>query len=102
MRNLIDELDVLWPQTLRDTLSGKVISDGIERGALCMWIFEHDEGADALAQAIVGQTDGGMIANARATHEVLVDFVGRDVDAATNEDLLLAAVNAWMRCSSSI
>ena len=53
-------------------------------------IFEHDEGTDALAQAIVGQADSGMIANARTTHEVLVDFVGRDVDAATKWDLLLA------------
>ena len=35
-----------------------------------------------------------MIANARTTHEVLVDFVGRDVDAATNEDLLLATIDA--------
>ncbi len=94
MRNLIDELDVLWPQTLRDTLRGKVISDGIERGALCMRIFEHDEGTDALAQSIVGLADSGMIANARTTHEVLVDFVGRDVDAATNEDLLLATIDA--------
>lgn len=57
MRNLIDELDVFWPQTLRNALRGKVISDGVERGTLCMRIFEHDESADALAQAIVGQTE---------------------------------------------
>ena len=37
-------------------------------GALHRRILEHDEGADALAQAIVGQADGGMGANARAAH----------------------------------
>ncbi len=51
--------------------------------------------ANALAQTIVGQTDGGMGANARAAVQVVVHFVCGDVDAAANEDFLLTAVDLY-------
>ena len=91
--NSVDELDVLRTQALSYADGVKVFRDGIKRGRDIAGF--HDEGADALAQAIIRQADGGMGANARAAVQVVVHFICGDVDAAANEDFLLAAVDLY-------
>ena len=50
--NSIDELDVLGTQALGYADGIKVLCDGIERGRNIAGLY--DEGADALAQTIIG------------------------------------------------
>ena len=92
LRDLVDDLDALGPQALGHALAFQVGRDRLQ-GRHRVAQRRH-EGADALAQAVVGHADGGRLAHARAAHQVVVDLAGRQVLAAADDDLLAPAVDA--------
>ncbi len=91
--NGVDSFDAFGPQTTATPLLSRYSVRSCKQSSSVTPGAGTAKKANALSQAIVGHTDGCLIADIFPVHHVVVDFTCGNVLTAANDDFFLSTVD---------